>query len=256
MKRFIFAALVGLSPWMAGCATAPCDPAARAAFRANHDPLEPLNRKVFAFNLCFDRWVIKPLAKGYKHALPSEVRTALRHFLDNLDEPVVLANCLLQGRFKSAGETAGRLVINSTVGVAGLNDVATGWKLPKQIGDFGQTLWADGVGEGPYLIIPVFGPTNPRDGIGEGLIDTFFDPLRYLLRHRACSSAVSGGRIVFHGLDERAESLDSLDEIQRESIDYYAAFRSLYRQNRAAELRKGTASTALPSIDFYSDPGE
>jgi phospholipid-binding lipoprotein MlaA len=255
MKRSVRCAMIGVSlALMTGCATVPRDPADRAEFKASNDPIEPLNRRLFAFNLVVDRILIKPLAKGYLRALPRQVRAALRHFLDNLDEPVVLANCILQGRSRSAAITACRFAINSTVGLAGLVDVATGQKLPKQVGDFGQTLWSWGVAEGPYLIIPVFGPESPRDGIGQG-IDAFLDPLRYIPAHQNYPTAITVGRIVADGIDERARNLDSLDEIERESIDYYASFRSFYRQNRAAELRGEKPSETLPPADFYNDPG-
>ena len=151
---------------------------------------------------------------------------------------VVIANCLLQGRIKSAATAAGRFVVNSTIGVAGLDDVASGWKMPKQVGDFGQTLWAWGLGEGPYLIVPVFGPETPRDGIGKG-VDVYFDPIWYVPAHQNYPTALTTGRAIVDGVDQRARALDSLDEIERESIDYYASFRSLYRQHRAAELQGG-----------------
>jgi phospholipid-binding lipoprotein MlaA len=237
---------------MAGCASVPQDPAARAEFKTTNDPLEPLNRRLFAFNLLIDRLVIKPLAKGYRRVLPQSGRDALRHFLDNLKEPVVVANCVLQGRLKSAGTSSERFLVNSTAGLAGLTDPASGWKLPKQTGDFGQTLWAWGVGEGPYLVIPVFGPNSPRDGIGES-IDVFFDPFRYIARHQNYPAAITAGRTVIDGIDLRARNLDSLDAIQSESIDFYASFRSYYRQNRMAELTSGKPSATLPSSDFYDD---
>jgi phospholipid-binding lipoprotein MlaA len=248
------AAFVAFLLLLAGCATAPRDPAGLAVFKANNDPLEPLNRKIFAFNLGVDRVLIKPLAQGYRGALPAGARDAIRRLLDNLKEPVVFCNCLLQGRLKSAATTGGRFAVNTTVGVVGLQDVATGWKLPKQTGDFGQTLWAWGVGEGPYLVVPVFGPINPRDGIGEG-VDIYLDPLRYIPAHQDYPTAVTVGRLVLDGVDLRARNLDPLDELQRESIDYYASLRSLYRQNRAAQLGIGQAAPTLPSADFYDDSG-
>jgi phospholipid-binding lipoprotein MlaA len=237
-----------------GCATAPRDPAARAEFEANHDPLEPLNRRIFVFNLFIDRILIKPVAKEYRWVLPEPGRDAIRHFLDNLNEPVVFANTLLQARLKSAGITGCRFLINSAVGLAGLKDVASRQNLPKQIGDFGQTLWTWGLPEGPYLIIPVIGPASSRDGIGRG-VDVYLDPLRYVPAHESYPTSATVGRIAIDSIDRRARNLDSLDEIQRESIDYYASLRSLYRQNRAAELRGGKPSTILAPADFYDDPG-
>jgi len=238
---------------LAGCATEPTDPAARAAFRENHDPLEPLNRKSFAFNQGLDRMLIKPLAKGYRRALPSGARDAVRHFLDNLDEPIVFANTILQGRFRDAGVTGARFAINSTVGLAGLRDVASKNRLPQKVGDLGQTFWSWGFPEGPYLVIPILGPTNPRDGIGAGG-DAYVDPFRYVVNANHYGNSTTGSRIVLNGIDKRSRSIDTLDEVEKEAVDYYASFRSLFRQHREAELTGSTRPAALPSADFYNDP--
>jgi phospholipid-binding lipoprotein MlaA len=237
---------------MAGCATVPTDPAARAEYRANHDPFEPLNRRTFAFNLFVDRVLIKPVAEGYRKALPARARDAFRHFLDNLNEPLVFVNTVLQGRLPDAGTTGFRFLLNSTFGIVGFIDVATPQKLPKQVGDFGQTLWRWGLPGGPYLIIPVFGPTNPRDGIGSG-VDLYIDPFRYIARKQSDPNLMSGSRVVADGIDKRSRSIDALDEMQRESVDYYASFRSFFRQHRDAELRGGGPEAPLPPPNFYDD---
>ena len=229
-------------------------PAARAQFVANHDPLEPLNRRTFALNQFIDRILIRPLAEGYTHALPEAGRDGVRHFLDNLNEPIVFANTLMQGRIRNAGTTAARFAVNSTVGIGGLLDVASHNRLPRQVGDFGQTLWCWGVPEGPYLIIPVLGPSNPRDGVGSG-VDAYIDPFRYVARAQDYSTYLTAGRALLDGIDKRSRSIEALDEMQREAIDYYAAFRSLFRQHRAAELAGPNHPSTLPSPDFYEDPG-
>jgi phospholipid-binding lipoprotein MlaA len=237
-----------------GCATVPRDPAARAEFKANNDPLEPLNRRIFSFNQFVDRILIKPFAEGYLRVVPRPGRQALRNFLDNLNEPVVFGNTLLQGRFKDAGTTGARFVLNSTLGLAGFADVATQDKLPKQVGDFGQTLYAWGLPEGPYLVLPILGPSSPRDGIGSG-VDIYLDPFRYVARAQSFPPAVSLGRAVLDGIDTRASNIDALDEMQREAVDYYASFRSFFRQHRAAELSGSTQPPPLPPSNFYNDPG-
>jgi len=239
---------------LGGCASVPTDPAARAEFNANNDPLEPLNRRIFALNLSLDAALIKPLALGYRRVLPEKGRDALRHLLDNLNEPLVLANTILQGRGKDAGTTVCRFVINSTVGIGGLDDVASGNGLPKQIGDFGQTLWAWGMPEGPYLMLPLFGPSSPRNGIGTG-VDSYLDPFRFAAREYDFGAPVVVGRIVADGVDKRARSIEAIDEMQKESVDYYASLRSLYRQNRDAELRGKGQSAPQPLPDLYNDPG-
>ncbi|HVW22388.1 MAG TPA: VacJ family lipoprotein [Opitutaceae bacterium] len=256
-RRILGGALGALAALLlGGCASVPSDPAARAEFRANHDPLEPMNRQVFKFNFFLDRILIKPVAKGYVRAVPPKGRTALRHFLDNLTEPIVMGNDLLQGRVGAAGTSAVRFLLNSTIGLGGFRDVAADSSLPRQTGDFGQTLWRWGWRDGgPYLVIPVLGPTNPRDGIGIG-IDTYLDPVRYVAREKADGNIILAGRSALDGIDRRAEALDALDVIQRQSVDFYAAFRSYFRQNRAAELNGGKAAPSqLPPPSFYDDPG-
>jgi phospholipid-binding lipoprotein MlaA len=253
--RLIRIAIIGLSLLLlAGCATVPRDPAARAEFKANNDPIEPFNRKVFAFNLTFDRVLIKPLAKGYRWAVPDWIRDMVHQVVDNLNEPIVMVNCILQVRLKDAATTGGRFIFNSTFGAGGMADVTTDWGMTEQVGDFGQTLWSWHLPEGPYLDIPIFGPSNPRDTVGQA-VDIFIDPFRYEPLNDNYPDAITTGRIVAGGFDQRERNLDSLDEIQRESIDYYASLRSLYRQNRAAELRGEKASTTLPPAGFYDDPG-
>jgi len=237
---------------LGGCATVPRDPAARAEFKAQHDPLEPLNRRIFAFNLFVDRKALKPIAKGYVKAVPEVVRDGLRHLLDNLKEPVVLANNLLQGRFKGAGIAGARFLVNLTAGPLGLRDVAARAGLARQSGDFGQTLYAWGVHDGPYLVFPFLGPSNPRDFLGLAA-DVTIDPFRSVARRQNWPTMVTTSREVVSGVDERSRNLESLDEMQRQSIDFYAAMRSFFRQNRATELRHGEAPPA-PAADFYEDP--
>jgi phospholipid-binding lipoprotein MlaA len=252
MKRAGLLLFPCLALFMAGCATVPHDPAARAEFTAQHDPLEPLNRRTFAFNEFVDRVALKPIAKGYVKAVPSPARDALRHLLDNLMEPVVLANNLLQGQFKRAGIAAARFLVNTVAGPVGLRDVAGRGGLTRQSGDFGQTLFSWGVGDGPYLVLPLLGPSNPRDAIGQAG-DVCLDPFRYIARRQNSPTLITTSRDVASGIDERARNLDALDEIQRTSIDFYAALRSYFRQNRATELRHGQPPPA--PTDFYQDPG-
>jgi phospholipid-binding lipoprotein MlaA len=202
--------------------------------------------------------VIRPVAEGYVHAVPHDLREVIRNVLDNLNQPLILANCLLQTRWRDAGRTAERFAANSTIGIAGLGDPATDWKLPRETGDFGQTLARWGVAEGPYLVVPLFGPTSVRDGVGRG-VDTYLDPWYYVPAHPETPKAANAARVAVGGIDERAQNLDTLDVLQRQSIDYYAALRSLYRQHRAAEISGQSAQAApqtLPPANFYDDPGK
>jgi phospholipid-binding lipoprotein MlaA len=243
--------LAAASP-LAGCATPPSDPAERAAFERTNDPLEPTNRKILEANMVLDKILLRPVAKAYVTILPEEARDALRRVLDNLKEPVVVINNVLQGRLDSAGITVGRFVVNSTLGVAGLMDVASKWGMERQPADFGQTLYVWGLPEGPYLILPVFGPSNPRDAIGMG-VDAYIDPFA-LLATAENADELEISRFVLDGVDQRARVLDVLDDLQKNSLDFYAALRSLSQQKRAAELRRGAAPETAPN--FYNDPGK
>lgn len=244
---------IGLIATMAltlgACATRP-DPgnqAAVAAYQEANDPVEPLNRYFFAVNdQLLDGLILKPAAQGYDAVLPGFAKDSIRHFLDNLRTPVILVNDMLQGEWDRAGTTITRFGINSTVGVGGLLDPATGWGYERHGEDFGQTLAVWGSGEGPYVFLPLLGPAPPRDLAGF-VVDQAFDPLTYVFWNR--DSIIPPTRFVVNGLDLRARNLDTLDEIERTSVDYYAALRSLYRQSRNNEIANGEINPDnLPDI--------
>jgi phospholipid-binding lipoprotein MlaA len=245
-----------LSLVISGCATPPKDPEALAAYKEANDPLEPTNRGIFEFNRYLDGLLLKNIALLYKTVVPEPVRTGLRNALVNLNEPVVFVNDLLQAQVTRAGKTVARFTINSTVGIAGIFDWASGWGFPEQTGDFGQTLYSWGVPSGPYLVIPVLGPDSPRDGIGQG-VDGFFDPFAYLARREHWQN-MSLARFAAKGIDDRAQAIDELDEIEKSSIDFYAQIRSLYRQNRAQELAGKVVTPGSPALDedLYKDPAK
>ena len=236
---------------LAACATPPGDPAERVAFEQNDDPLEPVNRAVLNFNQFLDHILLKPVAQVYTTIVPEDGRDALHRALDNMKEPVVVINNVLQGESERAVTSAERFGINSTVGLAGLFDVAAKWGLEKQTGDFGQTLYAWGLPQGPYLVLPVLGPSNPRDAIGMG-IDAYSDPFSLLATSKAVDQ-IQITRFVLGGVDRRARALDELDDLEKNSLDFYSQLRSLSQQHRAAELRHGAAEA--PDASFYNDPG-
>lgn len=242
----LFAALLG------GCATPPTDPAERAAFEQTNDPLEPTNRAVLEADMVFDQLLMRPVAKVYVTIIPEEGRDTFRRILDNLKEPILVVNNVLQGRFDSAGISVSRFAVNSTIGVLGIFDVAKKWGLDRQPADFGQTLYVWGLPEGPYLVLPIFGPSNPRDAVGMAM-DAYIDPFNLLATSEAVDE-LQISRFVLDGIDQRARVLDVLDDLQRNSLDFYAQLRSLSRQKRAAELRHGTAPA--PEPNFYDDPGK
>ena len=242
----LFAVLAALAA--GGCATVP---AGGVASGADDDPFESFNRGVFAVNQRVDRAVIKPVAEAYRATLPEVLRDRIRSFVDNLKEPLVFANDMLQGRGEAAGITGRRFLINSTWGIGGLFDKAGELGMQRQSGDFGQTLYAWGVGDGPYLMLPLFGPSNIRDAIGMG-VDAYASPLGHIgsdatRRKVTVSVGVSGG------IDERARNIETLEGIEASSIDFYAYLRSLWRQNRQATLRE--ARDGAPPADELTDPG-
>jgi len=232
----------------AGCATPPQDPVQRAAYDEANDPLEPVNRYFFEVNYGLDELVVKPLAGWYYTALPNFVQDRVRDFLRHLATPVVLINDLLQGETERAGVTWTRFFLNTTLGVGGLFDVAAEAGLPYHDEDFGQTLAVAGAGEGPYLMLPLLGPSNPRDLIGR-VVDSFLDPTRYVGGDIADLSFVRSGA---EGIDLRARNLETLDEIREGAIDYYATIRSLYRQRRDDAIRNGAPAEdeEYPGIIF------
>jgi len=246
--------LSGLILLEGGCAAVPTDPVARAEYRETNDPLEPLNRKIFSFNLYIDRTMIKPIAQGYIKVVPQPARDSIRNFVSNLGEPLVFANDVLQGQLGRARTTVFRFALNSTLGIAGLNDFALAHSLRKQTGDFGQTFYTWGVGDGPYLILPLLGPTNSRDAVGQGA-QMYLDPYRYVVENNHVPNLVAYGPAILGDIDKRARAMDALNEIQREAVDYYASLRSLYRQDRAAQLRGDSSSPTPGPEGLYEDPG-
>ena len=230
-------------PLLAGCAKRPpaSDPEALAEFQETNDPFEPTNRVIYAFNNGLDTVVLRPAAQVYRAVVPNFVRRPVHNALTNLSSPVLLANDMAQGHPRRAGDTFMRFLINSTAGVAGLFDVAAGWGYPAHETDFGMTLALWGIPEGPFLFLPVFGPSNPRDGIGRGG-DTVLDPFTYLTF--GGSQTFGTTRFIVGGVDTRERVLDEVDSIKRTSLDPYATFRSLYRQNRASEIDKDRQDSA------------
>ncbi len=211
-----------------------------------HDPLEGLNRAIFAFNEFVYKWALTPAARGYNKVVPEGGRNTVSRFFSNLGAPVVFANDLLQGQFARAGTTAARFVINSTIGMLGFGDPADDMGLKKHSEDFGQTLAVWGLGEGFYLVLPLLGPTNPRDAVGKLFVDNFFDPLSYYLNNTDRSEwgyvrAGASGFITY------ADIVDDMDNLRQTSVDFYGALRSLYRQRRAAEIRNQEEG-AVPSL--------
>jgi phospholipid-binding lipoprotein MlaA len=198
-----------------------------------NDPYEETNRSAFQSHLALQRNVVKPVEDVYIDTVPDPVRSSLHNFLVNLEFPVIFINDLLQIDPKRAGATFTRFVVNSTAGVGGIFDIANLIGVRFRDNDFGATLANYGVGDYPYLIVPVIGPTNPRDLSGK-VVDVFLNPLHFV--------ALPGGVLTDVGqsglkeLDKRSENLDELDKISKTAADSYAAVRTLARQRRKAEI--------------------
>jgi phospholipid-binding lipoprotein MlaA len=221
---------------VSACATRPpaSEPEAVADFELNNDPLEPFNRTMYAVNEGLDTVLLRPAAKAYQFVVPQPVRTGVRNVLANLRSPVVAINDVLQGNPDRLLVTVGRFMINSTFGLGGIFDVAGATGMPGHNEDFGQTFAAWGVGEGPYLFLPLLGPSNPRDltGTGAGFAA---DPLVWISGNTA--ENLSYARLGLTVLDTREGLLETLDAVKETSLDPYATIRSGYRQSRGQQIR-------------------
>ena len=224
---------------LAGCAanvSAPED-------RAPADPWEPMNRSVYEVNDALDRSVLKPVAKGYRKVLPTFVRTGIGNFYDNLLTPGVMLNNFLQGKGQDGLSDLARLAINSTIGIGGLIDIASRMGIAEHDEDFGQTLATWGVGAGPYVTLPFFGPSTLRDALTMP-VDFFFDPL---LHYR--NSSVRDKLWVIEAIDLRS-SLLAAEGLLEKSFDPYITLRQSYLQNRRFEIYDGNPPE---EDDFYDD---
>ena len=227
-----FAAVWGLS----ACAAKPpaTDTAATEEYRENNDPLEPTNRVFYAINDGLDTYLLAPAARAYRYAVPGAVRRPIHNLLQNMTSPALFIDDVVQTRPRSAGTTFMRFVINTTAGVGGLFDVAATLGYPYHSNDFGRTLALWGVPEGPFLFLPVLGPSDPRDAVGYG-VDILFDPLTYAPAGHGLHT-LEDVRVGLAGIDARERALDTIDSIKKTALDPYATFRSLYRQNRESTI--------------------
>lgn len=229
-----------------------------AAYREANDPIEPLNRYFFELNRGLDALFIRPVAEIYRGAVPRVVRDGVRNVTNNLRAPVIFANDLLQGEPERAGDTLGRFTTNTFIGLGGIFDVASGEYgdnvdagIPYHNEDFGQTLAVWGASEGPYLVLPVFGPAPVRDAVGM-VGDVLLDPFTWLVPNQY-QLGFGLTRFAARGIDARSRNIETLDEIERSSIDFYATVRSLYRQRRQAEIANGRGEIedgALPELNL------
>ena len=212
------------------------------------DPWENFNRGTFAFNKVFDKYLLSPLAKGYRIILPSEVRTGIRNFFSNLKEPWTFINATLQGDLKNSGVSIARFGLNTTIGLLGIFDVASSLGLEKQKEDFGQTLGVYGVESGPYLVLPLLGPSTVRDAIGK-VAGFVADPITIALNKDGKDEWLWIGTAV-KGVDFREQNLEKIDNLDATSVDFYATVRSLYLERRNRMIRNQSADQQDPFQEF------
>lgn len=248
MRSSVRAAVAVLLLTLSGCA--------HAGAASSGDPLKPLNEAVFSFNQVADRFVIEPVADAYGRVVPDLVKQGARNFFSNLQAPIVFANDVLQGEGDRAGETFARFFVNTTLGLGGLFDMATMAGLPEAHDeDFGQTLAVWGVGPGPYLVLPLLGPSNLRD-LGGRVVDIAANPTPDVLDTTVGGSFADTyqvSRTVFGGVDTRHQLDPQLTELERTSLDLYASFRTLYEQTRERQIRNGASVTQDPSYEDIFD---
>jgi phospholipid-binding lipoprotein MlaA len=224
-------ALALLATLLAGCATS----------RDPRDPLEPINRGVYQFNEALDRVALKPAAKGYRAAVPLPVRGGINNVFSNFQDVTTAINDLLQGKVSAAASDVGRIAVNSTIGLFGIFDVATRLGLEKRNEDFGQTFGVWGVNTGPYIVLPLLGPSTARDAVGLGLA-YFTDPEFYLVTHSPETWIVFGVRVV----NVRSNLLDSERIFDAAAVDKYAFLRDAYLQRRRSLIYDGNPPSDSP----------
>jgi phospholipid-binding lipoprotein MlaA len=221
---------------LAGCATAPpaSEPDALADFKETNDPIEPSNRVFYAINNGLDKVILRPAAQAYVYVVPETVRAHTHNVLTNLGNPVQFFNDVLEAKPRRAGDTLMRLLVNTTIGIGGVFDVATGWGWPAHESDAGMTLAMWGLSDGPYLFLPILGPSNPRDATGFG-IDYAADPTSWI-GVGTTVDVLKYSKLGIGAVDARSQVLDSLDKITEQALDPYATIRSLYRQHRQSVI--------------------
>ncbi len=253
-RRPVLAALLGgLAAWLGGCATPPpaSDPEALADYKATNDRFEPTNRVFFTVNDKLLTYVLTPVARGY-NTIPAPLRGGIHNVLNNFGAPVQFANDVLETKPRRAGDTFMRFLINSTAGIGGVFDVAKHVGYPDHSAEGATTLALWGIPAGPYLYLPLFGPSGVRDGIGRGT-DTLVNPYTWVT-----FNGVNHLEDIAFGLsavDELAPHIDDLKKINEQALDPYATQRSLYRQLRQADVDQVRNDHRMTVPDWYPDAG-
>jgi phospholipid-binding lipoprotein MlaA len=225
----------------------PSDETPTTEARSYRDPIEGVNRKIFWFNDRVDVYLLEPVATGWEFVSPKRVRTSISNFFTNLRFPIVAVNNLLQGKVVDSASDVGRFAVNTTVGVLGFFDPATGFGLEQHVEDFGQTLGVWGVPPGPYLVLPILGPSSPRDTVGlavdYALSVTPFFVDQYILM----------GVRVLDAVNERSLVLEEVKDAKEAAIDYYTFMRDAYFQRRASLINDGETNAELEEELYHPD---
>lgn len=221
-----------------------------------NDPYEPMNRAVFAFNQGVEKGVLQPVATGYRAVVPAFFRDSITNVFNTLKQPAYFANSLLQGELKDSGWVILRTAVNLSFGFFGLFDVASEMQIPAPNHDFGQTMakwgWHSG---GPYLVLPILGPSNPRDALGLGA-DALMDISRWELNHEP---EILWGTVAVYGVNQYEKGMDLLENLKNSSTDYYAALRTMYLQNRQKKIDQAIQEGEGPvtyDVDFEIEDEE
>lgn len=247
MKKVMLAVVLGLNAWLMLSSVV-------SAEEEPWDPIEPVNRGIFWFNDKFDIYLAEPVAKGYDWLLPDRVQIGVSNFFSNLKYPINLVGDLLQLKFKAALDDTGRFFINTTIGVAGFIDVAKDMKLPGHNQDIGIALAHYGIPSGPYLVLPILGPSNLRDGVGR-LAQVPLDPSFYVAYTNLSSSTkwqIAIGSKALELINQRSRMLDAVKAAKESSVDYYLFVQSAYYQYRRGQLYEGHP----PEEEAWEEPGE
>jgi phospholipid-binding lipoprotein MlaA len=243
-----------LATALSGCAHAPprADTAAYQAYQEQNDPLEPTNRVFYAVNDKIDRYAFKPVAQGYVDITTQPIRNHVGNFVTNIGEPARMVNFMLEGKSRNAGTALVRFMVNSTIGIGGIFDPAAALGYTELDTDFGLTLAEWGLPAGPYLYLPVFGPSGARDVLNIP-VEFYATPMAVAPESTALNDfgwAQSG----LHLINTRAEYIQPIDQIQATALDPYATFRSLYRQSRQSQLQQIDQRNVLTPPDWVQRP--
>ena len=257
MKKFLKISLISILLSTSAFAGSDGELKVSKKIKPTKDCFEPLNRATFAFNMGLDKAVLKPVAKSYR-SLPPKIKNGTSNVLSNLSNLITIPNNILQGEFKKAGVNTGRLVVNTTIGILGMIDAADKMGFPKyEKEDYGQTFGAWGIGPGCYLVLPVLGPSTVRETAGSFMNIMGGDPWYNTSvggNNEFLNEKVFMTSKIVNGIDFRARNIDLLDNLEKNSLDFYASVRSMYLQDRQQKI--SNAKSVRGNIEIIYNEGD